>query len=202
MESAGSFSSTSQTNVQLLLRGKDHRDKEARELLAQTYLPKLLAYARACSLQPADCDDMAQECLRKLFGEVLPRFEHDGRLGGFRAYLRNMVQNEVKRRGRHQQVVDKYVRTAAHAPDPQADGAVLESLIEEEDVRFCLDRALHEITQHQRDIFAAHCLRELPVKAVCEQFGVTPNVVYKVKNTMKALFEKWRARSAEPPAEE
>lgn len=83
------------TSVSLLdrLRGSD--DAAAWQRLVDIYQPWLRAWLCAHVLQPADVDDLVQDVLTILLRE-LPAFQHNGRTGAFRAWLRGMLLNRLR----------------------------------------------------------------------------------------------------------
>jgi RNA polymerase sigma-70 factor (ECF subfamily) len=88
-------STRSTTSLSLLARLRDPADAEAWARLTRVYTGLLEAWFAAAGLQPADRDDLTQEAL----GVVLRRvkeFEHSGRPGGFRAWLRGIATNLLR----------------------------------------------------------------------------------------------------------
>src|SRR6516164_1426981 len=69
------------------------------------YAPRIYGWAKDRSLADADCKDVTQEVLLKLF-KVIQRFEYDPKRL-FRSYLRTLTENAVndcvKERMRHGQ---------------------------------------------------------------------------------------------------
>src|SRR5262249_14948816 len=63
--------------------------------LVGLYTPVLQAWLTAAGLQPADRDDLTQRVLEILV-ERLPAFEHSGRPGAFRAWLRGITVNLLR----------------------------------------------------------------------------------------------------------
>jgi RNA polymerase sigma-70 factor (ECF subfamily) len=63
--------------------------------LVALYTPLLDAWLTAAGLQPADRDDLTQRVLEILVRQ-LPAFEHSGRPGAFRAWLRGITVNLLR----------------------------------------------------------------------------------------------------------
>jgi RNA polymerase sigma-70 factor (ECF subfamily) len=63
--------------------------------LVALYAPLLDAWLTAAGLQPADRDDLTQRVLLILLKQ-LPDFEHSGRPGAFRAWLRGITVNLLR----------------------------------------------------------------------------------------------------------
>lgn len=69
-------------------------DQEAWRALLHLYEPLLRHWLRAADLQPVDRDDLTQQVLAVLVRK-LPTFQHNGRTGAFRAWLRTIALHEV-----------------------------------------------------------------------------------------------------------
>ena len=59
------------------------------------YRPLVFRWVRAHAVQHQDADDLTQEVLAVLIRE-LPEFQHAGRIGSFRRWLRLIVANRVR----------------------------------------------------------------------------------------------------------
>jgi RNA polymerase sigma-70 factor (ECF subfamily) len=79
------------TSASLLEQARD-RSAGAWERLVALYTPLLTAWFAAAGLQPADGEDQTQRVLEILVRR-LPDFEHSGRPGAFRAWLRGIAVN-------------------------------------------------------------------------------------------------------------
>ena len=71
------------------------RHAGAWDRLVGLYTPVLQAWLAAAGLQPADRDDLTQRVLEILVRQ-LPDFEHSGRPGAFRAWLRGITVNLLR----------------------------------------------------------------------------------------------------------
>lgn len=78
-----------------LLDQASERAAGAWERLVNLYTPLLDFWFTAAGLQPADRDDLTQRVLEVLFRR-LPDFEHNGRPGAFRAWLRGITINLLR----------------------------------------------------------------------------------------------------------
>jgi RNA polymerase sigma-70 factor (ECF subfamily) len=70
-------------------------DSAAWDRLVKLYAPLLDAWLAAAGLQPVDRDDLTQRVLAVLLRR-LPDFEHNGRAGAFRAWLRGIAANVLR----------------------------------------------------------------------------------------------------------
>jgi RNA polymerase sigma-70 factor (ECF subfamily) len=78
------------TSLSLLQRVCDESDSESWQTLADLYTPLLQRWLRRYGLQSSDADDLVQDVLMAV-AQDLPKFQHTGRSGAFRAWLRGIV---------------------------------------------------------------------------------------------------------------
>jgi RNA polymerase sigma-70 factor (ECF subfamily) len=79
------------TRQSLLIRARNG-DEAAWNDLCVVYRPLIVGWLRRQSVPAADLDDLVQEILLKVV-RSLPSFEHSGRIGAFRSWLRAIVHN-------------------------------------------------------------------------------------------------------------
>jgi RNA polymerase sigma-70 factor (ECF subfamily) len=94
------------TSMTLLNRLQHADDSEAWQQLLGLYGPLLAAWLRKYDVQAADSDDLVQEVLMAV-SKNLTAFDHNGRPGAFRAWLRSIMVHRLRTfwrtRGRHAQ---------------------------------------------------------------------------------------------------
>jgi RNA polymerase sigma factor (sigma-70 family) len=93
-----------ETSLSLLARASHQSaDSQSWQALADVYAPLLRRWLKAYDVQDADADDLVQEVFGTLARE-LPHFQHNQRVGAFRAWLRNILVNRLRNfwRGRDQ----------------------------------------------------------------------------------------------------
>jgi RNA polymerase sigma-70 factor (ECF subfamily) len=83
------------TSATLLERLRDRTDAEAWRRLVDLYSPLLTNWLRRHALQNADVEDLVQEVLTTVAREV-PAFQHSGRTGAFRHWLRSILANRLR----------------------------------------------------------------------------------------------------------
>jgi RNA polymerase sigma-70 factor (ECF subfamily) len=84
------------TSLSLLMRLKDSDNgPENWERLVQIYSPLLKAWIWKYKIQPSDADDLVQEVLLAVASN-LKTFEHNGRRGAFRAWLRITLVHRIR----------------------------------------------------------------------------------------------------------
>jgi RNA polymerase sigma-70 factor (ECF subfamily) len=85
-----------QTSASLLERLRVRPDAAAWQCLIELYEPLIRGWLRRHDLQHSDMDDLVQDVLGVLTRE-LPRFEHNGRPGAFRSWLRTITVHCLRR---------------------------------------------------------------------------------------------------------
>lgn len=85
----------SQTPVSLLERLRLRPDQDAWRRLLHLYEPMLRGWLRRYAVQAADADDMIQEICGVMLREI-PAFDHGGRPGAFRRWLRGVMVNRLR----------------------------------------------------------------------------------------------------------
>lgn len=83
-----------ETSLSLLRNLADGANSLAWERFLRLYGPLLVRWNKACGLQEADADDIAQEIAAQVFHSI-HRFEHR-HAGSFRAWLRGIARNKIR----------------------------------------------------------------------------------------------------------
>ncbi len=78
-----------------LLEALQREDQDSWNLLIEIYRPFLLGILRGHGTPNQDIDDLIQDVLVVLVRE-LPQFQHSGRPGAFRAWLRSVAANRLR----------------------------------------------------------------------------------------------------------
>lgn len=85
----------SETSLSLLDRARGDASDESWRHLAGAYSPLLRAWLLRFEVSTTDADDLVQEVLLTVVRE-LPRFEHCGRTGAFRSWLRMILVHRLR----------------------------------------------------------------------------------------------------------
>jgi RNA polymerase sigma-70 factor (ECF subfamily) len=176
-----------QTSASLLERVRLHPDAGAWQRLADLYEPLIRGWLRRHDLQRSDSDDLVQEVLCVLLKEV-PAFEHNGRPGAFRSWLRNITVRCLRR----------FWRARLYSADAAGGSAWEEHLRQLEDPASGLSRLWDE--EHDRHVlrkllamieadfqpatwqaFRRLVLDGVPAAAVAADVGLTVNAVLLAK---------------------
>lgn len=92
-----------ETSTGLLRAARDCGNDDAWRRLVCLYEPLLQGWLRRQSVQHADADDLVEDTLATVVQE-LPTFQHNGRAGAFRSWLRGILVNRLRAFRRSQRV--------------------------------------------------------------------------------------------------
>jgi RNA polymerase sigma-70 factor (ECF subfamily) len=151
------------------------------EKLVALYTPLLEAWLTAAGLQPADREDLTQRVLEILVRQ-LPDFEHSGRRGAFRAWLRGITANLLREFWRTRPGTEAGARLE-QLSDPDAS---LSRLWEEQHDRHVLHTLMQlvrpEFTEATWQAFRRLALDGAPARTVAEELGLSVNAVLIAKS--------------------
>ena len=174
------------TSKSLLFRA-GNGDDSAWQRLANLYQPMVRNWLAQQSLPAQEADDLTQDVMATLV-EKLPEFEHNGRVGAFRNWLRVVTVNRVR----------SYWRRQNSRPDVRGGTAVLELVDQLEDPAsdvsanwnaehddFILRQALKQLSEvfEEKTLTAFRRLAILQedVQAVADDLEMTVAAVYGAK---------------------
>ena len=83
------------TSVSLLQRIRDTQDEASWGEFAELYEGLVRRWLALQGVQGQDVDDILQEVMTYVF-KALPNFEHNGRPGAFRNWLRQVTSNRLR----------------------------------------------------------------------------------------------------------
>ena len=84
-----------ETSLSLLHRLRQSSDSETWNRLVRLYSPLLKSWLRKYEVQSADAEDLIQEVLLAVSKDVTT-FDHNGRPGAFRTWLRSILVNRLR----------------------------------------------------------------------------------------------------------
>ncbi len=134
------------TSLTLINRLRLGEDSEAWVRMFGLYRPLLVVWIRKFGVQAADEDDLLQEVLLTV-STGLKSFEHNGRPGAFRTWLRNILVNRLR----------NFWRARDRRPLAADDSDIERRLTQLEDSA----SATSQLWDRQHDLFVLHQLLEL-----------------------------------------
>ena len=182
------------TSVSLLCRVRDQADTESWREFAELYYDVIQRWLCAQGVHPHDADDVAQEVMSYVSNQ-LSSFEHNGRRGAFRSWLRRITSNRLREFWR------KRDRRRTTGPDlgemadelAERDSALSQVWKVEHD-RYVLDHLLATVADRfQGSSLAAFrrvVLEECPAAEVADELGMSIGAVRVAQSrVLKALRE-------------
>ena len=185
------------TRPSLLIRIKDPRDAAAWEEFHALYAPLLYRYARARGLNHDDAEDVRASCYESIVRQIRS-FEYDKRKGGFKAWLRTLVNRRVVdwlRKRRDEQAGSQQL---AELPDREPPPDELwEQHWKEQHLAYCLEQVRNSVTAQTYEAFQL-LMQDLSVDDVCTRLSLVPKQVYRAKSRVLQLVrERMATMSAE-----
>ncbi|MBC8869446.1 MAG: RNA polymerase sigma factor [Planctomycetes bacterium] len=171
------------TSLSLLRRACEESDSDSWETLAALYTPLLQRWLQRYGLQPSDADDLVQDVLVAV-AKDLPKFQHTGRSGAFRAWLRGIVANRIRnfwRQRNHRPVSEggtEFIRSLEQLEDPNSGLSRL--WCREHDVHLLqtlLSRIEGRFSPSTVSAFRRVVLDGVDSKKVATELGISPNAV-------------------------
>jgi RNA polymerase sigma-70 factor (ECF subfamily) len=180
------------TSASLLGRAQASGDPEAWNALVGLYAPLLRTWFAAAGLQPADRDDLVQRVMEVLV-KRLPEFQHNGRTGAFRTWLRGIVTNLLREfwREKPTPVTDSILEQLS---DP---GGHLSRVWEEQHDRHVYQALAAtvraEVTESTWLAFHRTAIEERPPRQVAEELGLSVNAVLIARSRVLTRLRKLAA---------
>ena len=173
-----------ETPVSLLERLRQSRDDGGWQRLTDLYLPLVQRWLSHKGLAVADADDLTQEILLTIVRE-LPDFEHSGRAGAFRAWLRTITVHRLRGYWRRKQTspAQAIAEELDQLEDPASEVA---RTWDKEHDEFVLRRLLEmiepEFSQATWHAFQRQTVDGLTASQAAAELGVTANAVLIAKS--------------------
>jgi RNA polymerase sigma-70 factor (ECF subfamily) len=176
------------TSASLLDQAR-HQTTGAWDRLVALYGPLLDAWLTAAGLQAADREDVAQRVLAILV-QQLPAFEHNGRPGAFRAWLRSITVNLLREHWRARPAAASE-SVLAQLADPE--GGLSRIWIEQHDrhiLHGLMESVRAEFTEPTWRAFRRVALDGVPAREVAVELGLSVNAVLIAKSRVLARLRE------------
>ena len=172
------------TSISLLQRAQEG-DNQAWIRIMNLYSPLVTFWCNDRGIGAKDIEEITASVMSTLV-QRLPKFDHNGREGAFRAWLRKVTQSEISN---HFRVLSKPAEggTSAQRRFSEVTEPKPVKLSDELSVLYQQAWSLVKSEFSQRDSEIFHKVVELEVapKEVAEQMELPPHVVYKVVSRVK-----------------
>lgn len=178
------------TRVTLLAKIKDRHDDQSWEDFVYFYRSFIYSIIRKSRLSTAECDDLCQVVLLKLW-KALPDFDYDTVKGGFRSWLfrvtQNVVNTELRKQISRREKLEAYDLPEIFTMDSSKDSDI-EKIIEQEwrvhVSNLAYENIAPQLSDKARKAFEMF-IDEVPVEKIAEELGIKENSVYIYKNRVK-----------------
>ncbi|MBX3733277.1 MAG: sigma-70 family RNA polymerase sigma factor [Verrucomicrobiae bacterium] len=182
------------TRESLLGRLKDPADHDGWQRFFDTYGGVISAFARKAGLPPSEVEEVLQETLVSVAGEM-PGFRYDRSRGGFKAWLfqiaRRRIADQFRKRARHQGRQTDYAEGLEALPDPAADPlvAVWEQEWRHNQLQLAGERVKAKVAPRQWQMFDLATLQGWPVERITSLLGINRAQVYMAKMRVGRLLK-------------
>jgi RNA polymerase sigma-70 factor (ECF subfamily) len=178
-----------ETSLSLLDRLREPDADAAWERLVRLYTSLLQVWLQAAGLQAADRDDLTQRVLEVLLRR-LPTFEHNGRTGAFRAWLRGITVNLLREFWRQRPRADSVAILEQLSDSNAALSRLWDEQHEQHVLRSLLDHVRPEFAQKAWRAFHRVALDGVPARTVAEELDMTVNAVLIAKSRVLARLRQ------------
>ncbi len=187
------------TRASLLIRIKDPNANEAWSEIHDLYAPLIYGYARRRGLSRDGAEDVRSDCYQAIVQQI-KTYDYDRAKGGFKAWLRTMVDRRVIdrfRKKREQQANSGDLREL-EAVHPSAE-EVFEKQWKNQHLKHCVEQLRSEVSRTTFEAFSIVVIEGRSVAEACDVLGMNANQVYKAKARM---LRRVREKMAEFGCEE
>jgi len=186
----------SATSASLLDRLKGDPQSSAWQRLVEIYEPLVRGWLRRQHLIESDADDLVQEVMAVVVRR-LPEFEHNGRIGAFRTWLKTITTNCLR----------DHWRSGRRRPTATGDSDFQQLLAQLEDPTSSLSKTWDQ--DHDRHVtrqllqmlrgdfepttwraFQRTALDGVPAAQAAEELGITSNAVFIAKSRVLARLRQ------------
>lgn len=180
------------TPIRLLHRLAGDIDPTAWAEFHRRYLDLIRGFAHRHGLQPADCDDVAQDVFVAL-SQSLSGFQYDPKKGKFRSYLKTLAIRAINRklRQKYERRVQCDIEDEQNAVTCAFDGEVWEDEWRQYHIRLAMGRLTGEFNERDRMAFTRYAILGQSAAQTAEALGMSLDQVYQAKSRiLKRLAER------------
>lgn len=177
------------------------KDPQAWPDLVRLYRPLILHWLQRRQVPETDAEDISQEVLIQVL-RLIDGFEHNGRVGAFRNWLRaithNVMRNHLRKADEHESRLRDRLREQLRftVAALNSDSSEVTRQFNREHDRMIVERLLDELKDEvsiqAMTIFRRYCLLEESADSVAADLAISVNQVYV---TRVRVLQKLRAKS-------
>lgn len=172
------------THTTLLARLSEGIDPTAWKEFHDRYLDLIKGFAGRYGLQPADCDDTAQEVFLALT-KSMAGFVYDPARGKFRSYLKTVslrIIFQILRQKRDQKPLGRLEKTYRGAFSDSKVEKMWETEWRRYHMRQAIGRIESEFNDKDRLAFSSYVIRNRSVEETAKKLGLSVDQVYQAKS--------------------
>jgi RNA polymerase sigma-70 factor (ECF subfamily) len=183
------------TRPSLLVKIKDHHDRQAWGQFVEIYAPLVYEMARSRGLQDSDAADLTQEVLRSVCHAV-GRLEYDPRKGTFRGWLRTVTRNALCTFFEAQQRVPRGSGDSSlqawleEQPARDDDEAFWDCQYQRRLLAYAAEQVRNSFEDATWQAFWQTAVEGKPGKAVAASLGMTVGAVYIAKSRVLSRIKE------------
>lgn len=176
------------TSASLLDQARASQPSAWQRLVA-LYTPLLHSWLTAAGLQPADRDDVCQRVLEILVRQ-LPQFEHNGRPGAFRTWLRGITVNLLHEHWRSSRPAESAAIMEQLADPADSLSRLWEEQHDRHVLRALMEQVRPEFSSARWQAFCRVSLDGVPARVAAEELGMTVNAVLIARSRILARLRQ------------
>ncbi len=173
----------------MLIRIKDPRNTQAWSEFHELYAPLLYRYARSRGLSHEDAEDVRSTCYEAIVRQI-PHFDYDSQKGGFKAWLRTLVNRRVVDLLRRQRQATSVPLVEDLASSDGTADELWDHHWNQQHLRHCMKLAGLQVSSQTYEIFRLLVEDQKSVGDVCRKLSVNSNQVYKAKSQVLATIRE------------
>lgn len=199
---------SNQTNQSLLQKAKLDGGSDAWFHLNRIYEPLIAGWTIRAGIGESEVGDITQDVLQAL-AQGLAEFEHNGRVGAFRKWLKLITINRCRRYwDRKKREVstsrplddDSASKLLNDLEDPNSD---ISQLWDKEHDNYVLDQMIDlvrlEFDKRDFEVFTRNAIDGEPAKEISNEMGLSVGNIYKIKFRVLSRLKEVAAGLVEPP---
>lgn len=181
-------SSSDDVNVRLMLRVKEG-DTRAFEQLVEMHQRTVIGTVTRMLNNIDDAHDVAQQVFVRVWRSA-PRYEPSAKFTTWLfTIMRNLVFNEMRRRGRKREVSMEERQEENHREPVNPGRTNPDTVVEQSELEGAIDRAIQDLPEKQRMAVLLRRDVDMPYEEICEVLGMSLSAVksllFRARNDLK-----------------
>jgi len=181
-------SSDDEENVRLMLRVKEG-DMRAFEQLVELHQRAVIGTVARMLNNHEDAHDIAQQVFVRVWRSA-ERYERSAKFTTWLyTIMKNLVFNEMRRRGRKREVSMEAREEEQHIEIPASDRHNPDTVVQQSELESAIDRAIQSLPEKQRLAVLLRRHEDAPYEQICEVLGMSlpavKSLLFRARNDLK-----------------